>query len=332
VSNADTHEIILPANEETEQEVAEFLANNSASHYRQSFDWVRAVGEKDYRLFVTREDGAISAVSFVEILRSRLTFISDARIARGPVSRDERALVSHLGDLEDKLNWPLFALRISPFVPPGSVSLPPSWRRMRNSSFYSSTLIFDTRNTVEELWRQLRRSTRTAINKSRKAGLNIVRCREASQFADFVTRFNDFAQQRGIAKIDDSMASGLAEHFADQALLLEIRRDEQPLAGALFLRNPNGLVYEFGWTAPASESDNLPLMHRLIWNAIEYCRKEHYSEFDLGGYWVDRGPEDPINHFKLGFSKQRRDYVVEHEIVLSPVWHKIRQAFRRFLR
>ena len=128
------------------------------------------------------------------------------------------------------------------------------------------------------------------------------------------------------------MASGLAEHFADQTLLLEIRRDEQPLAGALFLRNPNGLVYEFGWTAPASERDKLPLMHRLIWDAIEYCQKETFPEFDLGGYWVARGSKDPINHFKLGFSKQRRDYLVEHEIVLSPVWHSIRQALRRLFR
>jgi len=290
------------------------------------------MGGKNFRLFVTRENGVISAVSFVEILRSRLPFLSDARIARGPVFRDERALISHLAGLEDKLNVPLFALRISPFVPPGSVSLPHFWRPVRNSSFYSSTLVFNTRKTVEELWRQLRRSTRTAINKSRTAGLSVIRCREASQFAEFVTRFNEFAERRGIARIDASISSGLAEHFSDRTLLLEIRRGQQPLAGALFLRNPNGLVYEFGWTAPPSERDKLPLMHRLIWEAIEYCRKENYSELDLGGYWVARGPKDPINYFKLGFSKLRRDYILEHEIVLSPVWHRFRQLLRQLFR
>lgn len=332
MSNAGTSEIVLPASAETEQEISAFLANNISAHYRQTFEWIRAVGEKNFRLFVTREDGAIIAASFVEILRSRLPIVSDARVARGPISRDERALVSHLADLEKKLKWSIFALRISPFVPPRSVSFPHFWRPVRNSSFYSSTLIFKTRNTVEEHWRQLRRSTRTAINKSRTAGLDVVRCREASQFAKFVARFNDFAERQGIAKIDNSMSSGLAEHFADRALLLEIRRGEQRLAGALFFRNPNGLVYEFGWTASPTERNKLPLMHRLIWEATLYSQRHNYLELDLGGYWVDRGPKDPINHFKLGFSKLRRDYIIEQEIVLSPVFHKIRLLFRLLLR
>jgi lipid II:glycine glycyltransferase (peptidoglycan interpeptide bridge formation enzyme) len=332
VSNTATSEISLPTPGESEQEITAFLANNSASHYRQSFEWMRAVGAENYRLFVTREDDEIAAVSFVETLRSRIPYVSDARIARGPVFRDASVLVSHLADLEERLKWPLCALRINPFLPPESVSLPAFCRPVRNSSFYSSTLIIDTRHASEELWPRLRRSTRTAINKSRRAGLDVVRCREVHQFAEFVDRFNDFAEQRHIARIEDSMAAGLATHFADRTLLLEIRRNEQPLAGALFFRNPSGLVYEYGWTAPASERGKLPLMHRLIWEAIEYCQKNQYAEFDLGGYWVARGPDDPINHFKLGFSKLRRDFISEHEIVLSPAWHGARKTLRNLLR
>ena len=332
MSNIGTSEIALPASEETEQEIKAFLAGNDGSHYRQSFEWVRAAGERNFRLFVTRNEGIIIAVSFVETLRSRLPLVSDACIARGPVFSDERALVSHLADLEDELSRPFCALRISPFVPRASVSLPPSWQPVRNSGLYSSTLILDTRTTVGELWRQLRRSTRTSINKSRTAGLNIVNLRESSQIAEFVVRFNEFARRRGIAKIEDSVSSGLARFLANRTLLLEIRRGDKALAGALFLRNPKGFVYEWGWTAPVSERGNFPLMHRLIWEAIEYCRKENYTELDLGGYWVNRGPDDPINHFKLGFSKQRRDYAAEHEIILSPVRYETRQFLRKCFR
>ncbi len=151
---------------------------------------------------------------------------------------------------------------------------------------------------------------------------------EPSEFRSFAQHYNAFARHRGIALLDEKVAANIATSFGADVLLLKACLDGHTVGGTLFMRNAGSFVYEWGWTAPAEDRKNLPVMHRLIWRAIETSRALGLSELDLGGYWQDREPTDPINHFKLGFTHQRRTYFAEHEFVLAPSRFRLAEVAR----
>jgi len=113
--------------------------------------------------------------------------------------------------------------------------------------------------------------------------------------------------------------------------LLSATADEQVLGAILLMRNRNTFIYEWGWIDGNIRQNKIPVMHRLIWHAINFGRKQNCTEIDLGGYWADQGNDDPINHFKLGFSKLTRSYVQEYYQVLSPI-RNLAARLARFFR
>ncbi len=326
---AVTRELSLPLDSETEARIARFIASLDSHHYRQTPAWLQADKTRRYRVFVTEEATAITALSFAAEAGSRLPGLGRIDVVRGPLFSSPAALNAHLDGMRSLLGRHYAELRINPFLPPGSVLLDADagWQPSSSQNDYDATVLVAVLESEEAQWRSLRRSTRTAINKSRKLNYRIEQADSELQYRDFARQFNTFAAERGIGDLDEDTSAGLYQHFAaakpTQAALLTAYTDNTALGAMLLLRNDDSWVYEWGWTNQAVAAQHLPVMHRLVWEAIELARREDCRFVDLGGYWTDRGASDPINHFKLGFSKTIRHYTASHSLVLSPVRHRI---------
>lgn len=318
-----TVEVRLPANETFRNEVEKFLNASPAFHYQQTFDWINAQGWRSYRMFVTYDENRMAAVSFVEICKSRLPGLSSARVVRGPIYQRAGDLSIHIEELVQKLGKRFTTLRINPFrrAADDSLQLSNAWTLCDRPHFYSNTLVVPVLATEDEQWRTLRRSTRTAINRSRKYGVLVSTARSSLDYRAFARFYSSFATAQGIAPFDENLAARIQVQFdskpPSRVLLLSAIKDQRTLGQTLLMRNADSLIYEWGWTTPRENRGNTPIMHQLIHAALNVCRREGYMELDLGGYWVDRGNDDPINHFKLGFTKQVRAYLPEYERTLS---------------
>ncbi len=338
-----TKEVELPADAATREAVTGFLETCPAFHYRQTFDWIYSQGLESFRLFVTSNKNHITAVSFVETCKSRLWGLDSSQIVRGPVFDSADSVCPHLEDVVRLLGKRPATLRINPFQPTNgsSLSFGDSWTVCDRTRHYKDTLIVPILDTEGEQWRSLRRSTRTAINRSKAAGVRVTRASTIQEFRNFAKSYTAFASKKGILGLADDLGERIYEQFNNEqrcrAILLSAMKDSQPLGEILLMQNAGSLVYEWGWSAPFEARGKIPVMHELIWEALNVCRQNNISEFDLGGYWTERGNDDSINHFKLGFTKNVRSYMPEYERTLSAtkalaknVVHRISYIARRF--
>jgi lipid II:glycine glycyltransferase (peptidoglycan interpeptide bridge formation enzyme) len=325
-----TTEICLPADDVTRTRINDFLSGAPGIHYRQSFEWIDSQNDDSYRLFVTYRDSSLVALSFAKMLVSRLPGIVEIDILRGPVYLHQTYLKRHLLDLQSMLGNNFTSLRISPFRQFDSSILERcgDWKKCSAQRLYADTPIIKVFPTEREQWRLLRRSTRTAINKSKTLGLTIHNGNVQRDYRDFADRYNAFAKQRRLTQLAESQAIAIFRSKSLKTLLLTTHLKDRALGGILLVRNGPQLIYEWGWTDPDARKQRIPVMHGLVWHAINEARRESVSAIDLGGYWFDLGNNDPINHFKLGFSQDICSYSAEHCLVLSRWRHRMARSVR----
>lgn len=67
----------------------------------------------------------------------------------------------------------------------------------------------------------------------------------------------------------------------------------------------------------------MPLSHILHWEGIQLAKKEGYRRYDFGGYWDEAGDCNPINRFKLGFSKQIDQITGQYIYTVKPLRQNI---------
>lgn len=324
------HQQVTPDDAATLDEVRAFVSAKNG-HYKQQPP--PSGLESNQTLWVTRKNGALDASALLDIRRSKIPGVQEWVAARGPVYSSEAALHALLDTLVETGKRSAVCLRINPFIEfKGDSPLPNGWNATENSADYADTLVCQVESDTETQWRTLRRSTRTAINRARKADLEI-RTRTATEdFQGFGSAFRIFANDRGIASIPQcelTRAHSFANNSPAHAFLLSAELDEEVLGQMLLLRCGQGLVYEHGWMANSAKSRKIPVMHLLLWEALEIARQAGMAELDLGGYWVERGNDDPINHFKLGFSKTVRHYLPAHQQVFAPVRFALLTAMRK---
>ena len=101
------------------------------------------------------------------------------------------------------------------------------------------------------------------------------------------------------------------------SLLLSAVAGSTTVGQGLFIRTNDSLLFEWGWSDDAARERGVPVMHGIFWEALEWCRSDGLPYLDLGGFWEQRGHEDPINRFKLGFGKIRSPVCPEYEAILS---------------
>lgn len=329
-----TGETALPLRGELRKEVTAFVESQRSGHYLQLPAWLD-VGELcGARVFLSRNaEGDILASSILGGRRIRWPRGVIAEIPRGPVAADANVLAAHLTAVTEMLSTRYSSLQVNPFVS-GADAMDAAarlaaigFRPAGSGRFYDHTLLLPVQRSSAEQWRRLRRSTRTSINKARKAGLSVRLETESGAYLAFAERFSRFARRRGLPALGRDAAAGIQRAFAGteppSALLHSAVLGGAVVGQTLLMRNRNTLIYEWGWTAAPSERRNLPIMHPLLWEALALARASGFEALDLGGYWAQRPATGSTNQFKRGFGKEQRAYCGVFEYVCAPAAHTV---------
>jgi len=339
-NDCQTIDIALPLDQETKIKLTEFVNHCNGTHYRQLPAWLEVLDYDQCRFFISRtRRGDIVASSIYRVLQSRIPLYSAGEIARGPIAISNEHLAQHLDDILQFVKQDICTLFVNPFVADDDalqveeklVNL--GFHATTESGYYTHTLSANIRSSAAEQWRGLRRSTRTAINKARKCGLSVRLESESQAYGNFSRSYSKFARARGIITLSPDISAGIFTHFVDKqasnAFLLSAIVENSTVGQILLMKCCSQLIYEWGWTATASIEQKLPIMHPLLWDAINIARSENCTALDLGGYWMDRDNSDPINQFKLGFSKKIVRYCGQFEYVFSPNVQRLRSVVRK---
>ncbi|WP_405230016.1 hypothetical protein [Lentisalinibacter sediminis] len=335
-----TSEHATPLEASLSERVRDFQFSAKYYHFRQSQYWASAAPSADSLMFVTQSnEGSILATSLVECYQSLIPGVRNAVISRGPIFENDDAVKPHLQGILHALEAKCCSLQISPFVPINrSKSLRDAiymlgFRPSKCSNLYTHTVIAPVLSSQDEQRKLLRRSFRTSINKAKKAGVVITEPTSFEDYLKFCQSFNSFAERRGIAPLHESTASAIHTNFATEtprlAFLIRANLSDICLGAILLVRQRKQLVYEWGWTAPSKMSSGIPVMHSLLFRAFEIARQENISQIDLGGYWNDLDATSPINHFKLGISKNIVEYMPEYYYAMSPIKYGTQTYLRR---
>ena len=305
----------------------QLLAGHGA-HFFQTPQWLACLRRNEKSMAVlTLFEGRVVASS---VVRRRSVPVAGKGIyivERGPVSENATALEAHLQQLVELYGKDAVAIRISPYEVESDKDETEAtlgkwgWKIVGGTSYlYDATVTVDLGQEIEGIRRAFRRSLRTQINKARKAGIRVRNNVGSSEFRTFVREFNAMARRRGLATIQDEIAEEL-EHLNGKpggAQLFVCDYQGEQVAGALMIPAADRIIYRWGYSSEAEAHRQLPLSHALHWEAMQWARESGYPFYDFGGYWEERGDEDPINRFKTGFSKHIEKHVREHVLILRP--------------
>jgi lipid II:glycine glycyltransferase (peptidoglycan interpeptide bridge formation enzyme) len=317
---------------------SQLLAGHGA-HFFQTPEWLACLRRNEKSMAVlTFFEGRVVASS---VVRRRSVPVAGKGIyivERGPVSENATALEAHLQQLVELCGKDAVAIRISPYEAESDRDETEAtlgkwgWKIVGGTSYlYDATVTVDLGQDIEAIRRAFRRSLRTQINKARKAGIQVRNNVGSAEFSAFVREFNAMARRRGLAPIQEEIAEELESLNGKPggAQLFVCEYQGEQVAGALMIPAADRIIYRWGYSSEAEAHRQLPLSHALHWEAMQWARENGYPFYDFGGYWEERGDEDPINRFKTGFSKHIEKHVREHVLVLRPgMYGAIRQLTR----
>ncbi|MET1256766.1 lipid II:glycine glycyltransferase FemX [Aliikangiella maris] len=318
-------EVVQPSDFYLDSENLTWVDN---AFYSQSPYWIRSVGTAEQQCYVTKEAGEIIAYSFVGFKHFPLGIGKVAVIERGPVARDLRSLEKHIQALAQQKRW--IQVEISPYnthldrQAVQSVLHKNGWlARDFQRVIYLHTVIVDLLPEIDEIKRNLRRSLKTQINKATKSDIEI----RVNLHADEAIEFhNEFALHQGIAPISEQehrLINTAIEQKKKYCQVLTAWQDEKLIGAIILLGMGETILYQWGVSHRDEAYRKLPITHLLHWEAICLAKKLGFRRYDFGGYWMEKGDDNPINRFKTGFSKQIDALIGEYFYRTSPLRSKL---------
>jgi len=296
-------------------------------HYLQSLKWCKSIDHSFYA--VSYKNNVIVATSVISFKKLPLLLGSICYINRGPVGETESDIINHNSDLIKYLSkHNVVFVMCSPMVYTekhvqkiSDALTSAGWRTEHQTlSLYKSTLVIDLSLDLEVVRSKFRRSLKTQLNKSEKLGIDINLDPEDSAIKDFFKYFNSMAEERGLSIIDSNMMKFIFDaKKRNEAKIVLAYVQDRLISGIILMKQDDRIIYEWGMNTQEPEFKSLPLAHKMHWEAIKWAKNDGYSIYDFGGYWLDRGNNDPINYFKLGFTKNVQIVTPEFYYVLQPL-------------
>lgn len=263
------------------------------------------------------EKGAITASALIVIDRTAGGYCT-WDCPRGPLWTDERSVTNPRLEtllyriLDDAKKDRCMALTVSPFV-----ALPTMSLRTEASPRHEhpqATLLLDLRLDEQALLGQMHPKGRYNIKVARRHGVTV-------RASDDVNVFFALMQATGER---DSFGIGSRRRYdvflknLEQSFLLMAYHADMPIAGAMGVRwNETGYYY---YGASSSEHRNLMAPYLLQWEAMQLCKAQGCTRYDLLG--IDPPAREStwagVTEFKRKLGGQLIEYPAERMIVLKP--------------
>jgi hypothetical protein len=241
-------------------------------------------------------------------------------VGNGQAPREIRGLLDVLRDL----GCSSVLVRLHPLLP-----LPAGLLEEFGSVVtHGETVWIDLALPDEEIWRQVRKSSRSSINQLKRKGVTARIDEDGSRFDEFVDVYHQTMRH---VQADDAYHFpkeyflGLMEELRGQIFLCVAERDGELLAGGLFTECCGTVQYHLSGTAERHRE--LAPTRLLLDHARCWAKSRGNERFHLGG--GVGGAEDSLFRFKTGFSKLRSTYST-WRVVLQP--ERYRHAVDRWER
>ncbi len=302
----------------------------------QSRDWrdyQSALGRQT-KIYVAEDAGAIVAGALIVIDRTTGGY-STWECPRGPLSTGERREVSD-EPLEELVNTIIadakrdkcVALYLSP-----PVALPPTirddarWKQSPRHEQPQATIVLDLRLSDEELLGQMHPKGRYNIKVAQRHGVEI---RQSVDTDAFYELMRATAKRDGFTIGTKRRYSAFLSEVGHAVLLMAYHADT-PIAGLLGVCWGTTGIYYYG--ASSSEHRHLMAPYLLQWQAIQHCKAQGCTRYDLLGVdppgkvsaWIG------VTEFKRKLGGQIIEYPAETMMVLKPLVYRGLQMKRKIL-
>ena len=293
----------------------------SSAHYRQSVSWFENHAD-NHLVAATFSGDRLIARSIIRQYATPGAFIRLLRVERGPLAVDLEALKNHLHDLILHFSNYRSTIQVNPYTENISeiselddFLVDQGWIPIRQTrNFYRHSLTVDLKPGLEKIRAGFRKSLRRNINKAAKVGLEcrIESCITTTQ--KLIGLYNTTARNRGFEQISES-----DRRFINRAVdkgdmvVCAVYFEGEFAGGNLIVPFGHRVLLEWGAFSELAKHRKYPLAHLADWESIVWARENGFTSLDFSGYWLDRGDDDPINHYKSGFSKDIINVMPEYD-------------------
>jgi hypothetical protein len=263
-----------------------------------------------------------------------------AHIWFGPVSNDRELFILSLKEIADFYRKQGYVyLGVQMYLKSGPDC---DYVEYKLSQFLRIRYVFDNENTkssieldlndsMESLFRNMRKGHKSDIRKAIREGVGIVEASDSQTVNDFVQVYRRMCSNRSIrghtAKEIEQIAEYLHTHKQGQ-LLVARDKDGRVVGGAIFAYQGISVRYLISASDPGSR--DLPMTHLIIYRAIEAAREAGFRYFDFWGYNHFAEKNDQIykvNSFKKGFGGYYTFFAKKMNINLVPGGYNIYRLF-----
>lgn len=310
--------------------VERFLSSQGAYHFTQHPDWAVANGVGDYIGVATVVDNELIGWTLLRKRKVPLFRVLKYFAERGPVVGELRAVKQHVMDVFSVLESGAIYLTLHPYCfgefgqkLVDELSVSGFSPEAGSEKHYDQTLLIDLEQDVQGIRSKFRRSVKTQINKATRLGVTISELTSSEEINKFSENYFLSMKQKGIETPINMEKLLQFYSVRPKGFALQAYWQGQPVAGIALVGCGRNLVYQWGYSSQKPEHRGLPLQHGLHWHAIQLAKAAGYIYYDMGGFWRERGDQDPINRFKLGFT----DAKVDCGEALAVRWHPLLSKF-----
>lgn len=306
-----------------------FISKQHETSFLQSWEWGEYEKKKgsDFRRFGIYDQNVLQGLLPLNLVRAKRG--SYLYVRRGPIIdwTDVAVAAKTLTFLRQYAgrNGAWF-IRISPLLPQISENL----QVLKDLGFLIATShkidgqltsILDLTLTEQELYENLRKSTRYDIRKAQRAKVKIIHTDEIDSFEHFEKLYRDATIRNkwsGQALRDIKLEFEIFSKLGMARLFLaEYKKSFISASIFLFYRQQSYYLH----SGSSTKYRSMPESSLLQWEAIKYAKQLGMVKHNLWGV----SPEEKTTHpwynlslFKRGFRGTEVEYIPEHDYILSP--------------
>jgi hypothetical protein len=187
----------------------------------------------------------------------------------------------------------------------------------------SQTVSIDLTQSVEVQRAGFRKNHKEGINKLRRAGVTCVRDDDGIYLDDFLAIYYETMRRVGAQQayfFPRDYFTRMMAALGEQLSLFICLQDGRPIGAGLFIECNGILQYHLGGTSTSALK--LAPMKLLVDHTRQWATAKGLRVYHLGGGATLR-PDDPLLHFKTGFSDRTHDFAVWRWLVLPDTYRRL---------
>ncbi len=248
-------------------------------------------------------------------------------IPRGPIGQQTDRLLAQV--IHDAKKDKCMAIYCSPLDTSSLEELQASTRDSERCEQSPATRIIDLTKSEEEILAQMHQKGRYNIKVATKNGVTV---EHSTDMNAMYTLLKGTGNRDGFGIHAKSHYVRFVEHL-DNSFMLMALHDKKPIAGLIGV-TWNGMGFYY-YGASDHTQRNLMAPYLLQWEAMNYCKEQGCTQYDLLGIAPTGASADHpwsgISEFKSKFGGTVITYPPEQEIILKPMMRTMLKVKRKIL-